>query len=127
MVQDGVETILGVQRDPVFGPAVMFGLGGIFAEALGDVVFRIAPFGEDEARRMIREIKGYRVLEGLRGRPRADQEALAKALAALSGFAAAAAERIESVDLNPFLVLPEGEGAAAVDALIVPRKKEPSS
>ncbi len=126
MVRDGVETILGVQHDPVFGPAVMFGLGGIFAEALGDVVFRIAPFGEDEAGQMIREIAGYRVLEGLRGRPRADQEALAKALAALSGFAAAAAERIESVDLNPFLVRPEGEGAVAVDALIVPRRKEPS-
>jgi acyl-CoA synthetase (NDP forming) len=127
MVADGVETILGVQRDPVFGPAVMFGLGGIFAEALGDVVFRIAPFGEDEARRMIREIAGYRILEGLRGRPPADREALAKALAALSGFAAAAGERIESVDLNPFLVRPEGRGAVAVDALIVPRRKEPSS
>ena len=124
MVRDGVETILGVQHDPVFGPAVMFGLGGIFAEALGDVVFRIAPFGEDEAWRMIREIAGYRVLEGLRGRPRADQEALARALAALSGFAAAAADRIESVDVNPFLVRPEGEGAVAVDALIVPCKKE---
>ncbi len=127
MVRDGVETILGVQHDPVFGPAVMFGLGGIFAEALGDVVFRIAPFGEDEARRMIGEIQGRAVLEGLRGRPRADQEALAKALAALSGFAAAAANRIESVDVNPFLVRPEGEGAVAVDALIVPCKKELSS
>jgi acyl-CoA synthetase (NDP forming) len=127
MVADGVETILGVQHDPVFGPAVMFGLGGIFAEALGDVVFRIAPFGEDEARRMIREIQGHRVLEGLRGRPRADQEALAKALAALSAFAAATAGRIESVDVNPFLVRPDGKGGVAVDALIVPRKMETSS
>ncbi len=126
MVTDGVETILGVQHDPVFGPAVMFGLGGIFAEALGDVVFRIAPFGEDEARRMIREIQGRAVLEGLRGRPRADLEALAKALTALSAFAAATAGQIDSVDINPFIVRPEGQGAVAVDALIIPRRTETS-
>ena len=126
MVADGVETILGVQHDPVFGPAVMFGLGGIFAEALGDVVFRIAPFGADEARRMLGEIKGHAVLGGLRGRPRADLDALAEALAALSAFAAATAGKVESVDINPFIVRPEGQGAVAVDALIVPRKTETS-
>jgi len=122
MVAGGVETILGVQRDPLFGPAVMFGLGGIFVEALDDVVFRLAPFGLDEARRMIREIKGFKVLQGLRGAPPADLEALAEALARLSALAAASAERIESIDVNPFLVLPEGQGAVALDALIVPRR-----
>ncbi len=122
MVAGGVETILGVQRDPLFGPAVMFGLGGLFVEALDDVVFRLAPFGLDEARRMIREIKGFKLLQGLRGAPPADLDALAEALARLSVLAAAGAERIESIDVNPFLVLPEGEGAVALDALIVLRR-----
>ena len=122
MVAGGVETILGVQRDPLFGPAVMFGLGGVFVEALDDVVFRLAPFGLDEARRMIREIKGFKVLQGLRGAPPADLDALAEALARLSALAATGAERIESIDVNPFLVLPEGQGAVALDALIVPRR-----
>ncbi|MEE8245747.1 MAG: acetate--CoA ligase family protein, partial [Alphaproteobacteria bacterium] len=122
MVAGGVETILGVQRDPLFGPAVMFGLGGVFVEVLGDVAFRLAPFGLDEARRMIREIKGFKVLQGLRGAPPADLEALAEALVRLSVLAAAEAVRIESIDVNPFLVLPEGRGAVALDALVVPRR-----
>ena len=124
MIAGGVETILGVQRDPLFGPAVMFGLGGVFVEALDDVTFRLAPFGIDEARRMIREVKGFKVLQGARGRPPADLEALAEALARLSVLAAAGAERIESIDVNPFLVLPEGQGALALDALIVFRRSE---
>jgi len=86
------------------------------------VVFRLAPFGLDEARRMIREIKGFKLLQGLRGAPPADLDALAEALARLSVLAAAGAERIESIDVNPFLVLPEGEGAVALDALIVLRR-----
>ena len=126
MVAGGVETILGVQHDPLFGPAVMFGLGGIFVEALGDVVFRLAPFGLDEARRMIREIRGFKVLQGLRGAPPADLEALAEALARLSVLAAAAGARVESIDVNPFLVLPQGRGAVALDALVVPRREVPS-
>ncbi|MCH8998334.1 MAG: acetate--CoA ligase family protein, partial [Proteobacteria bacterium] len=120
----GVETILGVQRDPLFGPVVMFGLGGVLVEVLGDVAFRLAPFGRDEAHRMIREIKGFKVLEGVRGAPPADLEALAEALVRLSVLAAAEAERIESIDVNPFLVLPEGQGAVALDALVVPRRKD---
>jgi acyl-CoA synthetase (NDP forming) len=121
MAAAGVETILGVQRDPLFGPAVMFGLGGVLVEVLGDVAFRLAPFGLDEAHRMIREIKGFKVLQGVRGAPPADLEALAEALVRLSVLAAAEAERIESIDVNPFLVLPEGQGAVALDALIVLR------
>ncbi|MFQ5773350.1 MAG: acetate--CoA ligase family protein [Kiloniellaceae bacterium] len=120
MAPRGIETILGVQRDPVFGPAVMFGLGGVFVEVLHDVAFRLAPFGEDEAHRMIREIKGLKVLQGVRGQPPADLDALARALARLSAFAAACADQIESIDVNPFLVLPEGQGALALDALITP-------
>ncbi len=119
MAAGGVETVLGAVCDPVFGPAVMFGLGGVFVEALKDVSFRLAPFGVDEAHRMIGEIRGRAVLDGVRGAPPADLHALADALARLSVFAAANAGRIESVDINPFVALPEGGTAA--DALIVPR------
>ncbi len=119
MAAGGVETVLGAVSDPVFGPAVMFGLGGVFVEALKDVSFRLAPFGVDEAHRMIGEIRGRAVLDGVRGAPTADLHALADALARLSVFAAANAGRIESVDINPFVALPEG--GAAADALIVPR------
>ena len=80
MVTGGVETVLGVQRDPMFGPIVMFGLGGIFVEALEDVTFRAAPFDEAEARPMIEETAAYPVLTGLRGQPPADLDAVATAL-----------------------------------------------
>ena len=104
----------------------MFGLGGILVEVLKDVSFRLAPFSVEEAHRMIREIKGYKVLEGVRGALPADIDALAQALSRLSVFAAANADKLDSIDINPFIVLPEGQGAVAVDALIVPsaRRKD---
>ena len=117
----GVECILGTRRDPVFGPLVMVGSGGVLAEVVNDVAFRKAPIDDAEAKRMIAELKGIRVLEGARGRPRCDINALAGAVAALSRFAAAHADAVESVDVNPFVVLPEGEGGLALDALIVER------
>ncbi len=119
MVNGGVETVMGVVCDPVFGPAVMFGLGGVFVEVLKDVTFRLAPFGVDEARRMIDEIQGRAMLDGVRGAPPSDIEALAEALSKLSVFAAENADSIETIDVNPFIALPEG--AIAVDALIVPK------
>ena len=119
MVGGGVETILGVQRDPVFGPIVMFGLGGIFVEVLRDVTFRAAPFDEAEAHAMIRSITGWPVLTGVRGRPACDLDALAAALSRLSRFAAANEAAVESLDVNPFLVRPEG--AVALDAALVLR------
>ncbi len=118
----GVETALGVADDPAFGPVVMFGLGGVFVEVLGDVAFRAAPFGADEARRMIDSIRGRAILDGVRGAPPADIDALADALSRLSVFAAANAGAVASIDINPFIVLPSGEGAVAADALIVPRE-----
>lgn len=121
MVSGGVETILGVKIDPVFGPAIMFGLGGVFVEVLQDVVFRLAPFGRDEALAMIAGIKGARLLQGVRGQPPADVDALADALVALSRFAADHADALESIDLNPFLVLPRGQGVVALDCLVVPK------
>lgn len=127
MVGAGVETILGIHRDPVFGPVVMFGLGGILVEVLEDVSFRVAPFDEEEAKRMVFDLKGRAILEGARGKGPYDLPALYTALARLSQFAAAHADSIESVDVNPFLVLPEGRGAVALDALIVPRNTRSES
>jgi len=121
MILAGIETILGVKRDQVFGPVVVFGLGGVFVEVLQDVTRRLAPFGVTEAHEMIREVKGYPVLEGVRGGEVGDIQALAEALSRLSVFAHENQDRIDSIDINPFLVLPAGKGALAVDALIVPR------
>jgi acyl-CoA synthetase (NDP forming) len=114
----GVECILGIHRDPVFGPVAMFGLGGIFVEVMKDVVFHRCPFGEDVAERMIRSIKGAPLLLGARGRPPADIVALARMLSRLSAFAAAAGPRLQSIDLNPVFAMPQGQGAWAADAVI---------
>jgi len=104
MLRDGIDTIIGVQMDPLFGPVVMFGLGGICVEVMRDVTFRPAPFGPKEARRMIGEIKGAAVLEGTCGRPPADVEALA--LSRLSQGAAAWRGQFTSIEINPLLVRP---------------------
>ncbi len=117
-MRDGVECILGISRDPVFGPMAMFGLGGVFVEVLKDVVFRRSPFGLDVAEEMIRSIRGAPLLLGARGRPPADIGALAEMLARLSVFAAQAGERLRSVDLNPVFAMPEGKGAFAADAVV---------
>ncbi len=119
MVSDGVETIIGVVRDPVFGPVVQFGLGGAYAETVKDVTYRIAPFGLDEARRMIDEVRGRALLDGTRGQPAADIDALAQALSQLSVYAAVYGDRIESIDINPLLVMPKGKGVFAIDALML--------
>jgi acyl-CoA synthetase (NDP forming) len=119
MVQGGIECILGAKTDPVFGPVILFGLGGIFTELLNDVALRRAPFGEETARAMIGELKGKGILEGKRGRPPADLDALARAISQLSLFAEANAETVESVEMNPLLALPSG--CLALDALIVTR------
>ena len=125
MAPKGVECIAGVHCDPVFGPVVMFGLGGVFVEVLKDVSFRLAPFGRDEALDMIREIKGYALLQGARGAPPCDVDALADALATLSRFAHARAGDFSSVEINPLLALPEGQGAVALDAVVI-RKGQPA-
>lgn len=117
-LRGGVECILGIHRDPVFGPMAMFGLGGIFVEVLRDVVFRRCPFGEDVAERMIRSIKGAPLLLGARGRKPADVQALARMLARLSVFAHQAGPGLASIDLNPVFAMPDGEGAFAADAVI---------
>ena len=125
MVSGGVEMILGVQNDPVFGPVVMLGLGGIFVEVLRDVTFRIAPFGVEEAHRMISDLRGRAMLEGARGQPPCDLDALAEALSKLSLFAAAKSAEFTSIEVNPLLVRPKGQGAAALDALILTSEAAP--
>jgi len=117
-LQGGVECILGIHRDPVFGPMAMFGLGGIFVEVLKDVVFHRCPFGPATAEAMIRSIKGAPLLLGARGRIPADVTALAEMLSRLSAFAMVAGDRLQSIDLNPVFAMPDGEGAFAVDAVI---------
>jgi acetate---CoA ligase (ADP-forming) len=118
MVADGVEVIAGVVRDPVLGPVVMAGLGGVLVEVLRDVSFRAAPFGVAEAQRMLRELRGFALLEGVRGARPADIDALAGLLSDLSRFAFVHRDRVRSIDLNPVRVLPVGEGVLALDALI---------
>ncbi|MFY0478033.1 acetate--CoA ligase family protein [Achromobacter marplatensis] len=120
MAQQGVECIAGVHGDPVFGPVVMFGLGGVFVEVLKDVSFRLAPFGRQQALSMIREIKGYALLQGARGTPPCDIDALADALVALSRFAYSRRHDISSAEINPLLALPVGQGALALDAVLIP-------
>ncbi len=115
----GVECLLGVHRDPVFGPIAAFGLGGIFVEVLRDVVFHRCPFGVEVAEGMIRSVRAAPLLLGARGRPAADIAALARMLSALSVFAAEAdpaGKRLRAIDLNPVFALPEG--AFAADAVI---------
>ena len=121
MVAGGTEVILGVNNDPLFGPAIMFGLGGIFAEVFKDVTFRLAPVTRSEAVEMIREIRAFKVLDGARGRPKADVEALADAVLRLSALAIDLRGEVAELDVNPLFVLPAGRGVKAGDALIKPR------
>ncbi len=118
MVGDGIEAILGVTNDPLFGPAVMFGLGGIFAEVLKDVSFRLAPVTPAVARDMVEEIAAYPVLAGARGRPKADVDALVDAIVRLSALAIDLKDTVSELDINPLFVFAAGRGVKAADALI---------
>jgi acyl-CoA synthetase (NDP forming) len=124
MAPPGAEVVVGLKRDPVFGPVVLVGLGGIFAEILKDVAVRPAPVDDAEALAMLRGLKAFPVLDGARGRPKADVAAAAGAIVALSRFAAQHAATVAEVDVNPLLVRPAGQGAVALDALIVPAAQE---
>ena len=116
MAPPGVEVILGMAKDPQFGPVLMFGLGGILVEVLKDVSFRLVPLTPLDARRMIREIHAFPVLQGYRGKEPADIEALEQALLKLSRFVEAHPEAKE-IDLNPVFAYPHG--VLAVDARVV--------
>jgi acyl-CoA synthetase (NDP forming) len=119
MVSGGVETVVGVARDDLFGPTVMFGLGGVFVEVLKDVTFRVPPFDRDEARRMVEEVKGFPLLTGARGRPKADVRALVDVLLKVQRLAVDLADDVAELDINPLVVMPKG--VVALDALVVCR------
>jgi acyl-CoA synthetase (NDP forming) len=119
LVTGGTETVLGVTYDPLFGPTVMFGLGGVFVEVLDDVTFRVPPFDRAEARRMVTELKGSPLLTGARGQPAADVGALVDAIMRLQRLAVDLAGEVAELDINPLVVRPKG--AVAVDALVVCR------
>lgn len=123
MAQGGTELILGTTTDPVFGPMVMVGLGGIYAEVFKDVALQTAPVTEAQATAMLRSLKTFALLDGARGRPHADVASAARAVAALSRFAVAHAGTVAQIDINPLVVLDEGKGAHALDALLVPHTK----
>lgn len=121
MVKGGREVLLGMSRDPQFGPLVAFGLGGIYVEALKDVSFRVAPFSRKEAEEMIREIRSFPLLEGVRGEPPADFEAMVDALLKISRLVTDFPEIVE-LDVNPLMVFDEGHGAMAIDMRLVLRE-----
>jgi acyl-CoA synthetase (NDP forming) len=121
MVEDGLDTIVGVVNDATFGPVVALGLGGVFAETLRDVTYRIAPFDIATARAMIGELRGAALFDGVRGQPPRDVTALAETLSRVSELAWALRERLAELDINPLLVRPVGNGVVAADALIVLR------
>lgn len=118
MIGPGAELIVGTRRDPLFGPLVMVGLGGVTAELFRDVAIRLAPVDEMEAERMLRQLKSFALLDGWRGAPKADLAAATKAIAAISRLAAANADRIETIEVNPLRVLDAGKGAIALDAVV---------
>ena len=116
MARPGVEVIIGMSTDAQFGPVIMFGLGGVFVEILKDVSFRIVPLEKRDAREMIREIKGYPLLEGYRGQEPVDVDNLEKLVLAVSDFVEKNPE-IEELDINPIYAY--SDGAVAVDARII--------
>ncbi|WP_213953332.1 acetate--CoA ligase family protein [Variovorax sp. dw_954] len=120
MVGDAHELILGVNNDPLFGPAVMVGFGGIYAEVMKDVSFRIAPLVRSEAEAMLRELRAFPILDGARGRARADIDAVVDTLMHLSALAIDLRDVVHELDINPLFVKKAGEGVRAGDALARP-------
>ena len=116
MVKGSREFVIGLSRDPQFGPCVMFGLGGIFTEALKDVTFRVAPLSKEDALEMIDEIKTKKMLGEFRGSPTVDREVLAKALVGI-GELGMSCDSIAEIDINPLIIC--GDKPGAVDALVV--------
>jgi hypothetical protein len=117
LIIDAVEMIVPTQDDPVFGLIVTVGLGGVFVEVTRDVVFR-GPIGVEKAHAMLDEMRGRKILAALRGRPAADVDALAEAISRLSVFGSANSGRFSTIEINPLLVRPPGQGCLMADALV---------
>lgn len=118
MVPEGVEILVGMNRDPQFGPLVTFGLGGIYVETLKDVTFRIAPFSRLEAEQMLKEIRTHALLDGVRGQPAVDKTAIVDTLLRIGQLVQDFPEIVE-LDINPLIVYPEGQGAISIDMRLV--------
>jgi acetyltransferase len=122
MVPGGIEAIVGISRDPQFGPVILCGIGGVFVEVVRDVARGIPPIGRRQAEAMLRELKGYPVLNGARGGPKRDVNGLIDVLVRVSEFACDTGDLIDELDINPLMVLEDGKGVRAVDALLVLRR-----
>ncbi len=118
MILSGEEVILGIKRDPSFGPIIMFGLGGLYVEIFKDVSFRVAPIDEIIADSMIRQIKSYKILDGIRGKTPRDIAAIRECLMRLSQLALDCPQ-IKELDINPLIVLEEFKGSFVADARIL--------
>jgi acetyltransferase len=118
MAGAGVEMILGVKRDPLFGPVVLCGFGGILVEVLKDVAVALPPISRAQARDMLKRLRGFSILTGVRGKPPADVEALCDAIVGVARLATALGDQLLGLDINPLIVLPKGQGAIAVDAVV---------
>lgn len=121
MVEQGVEMVVGVTQDELFGPTVTVGLGGVLVEVLRDTAVRVPPFGEDQARAMLGELRGRALLDGVRGMPPADTDALVEVVLRVQRMALELSDDLAELDINPLVVLPRGQGAVALDALAVCR------
>ncbi|MEU9029965.1 acetate--CoA ligase family protein [Streptomyces sp. NPDC048383] len=121
MVERGVEMVVGVTQDDLFGPTVTVGLGGVLVEVLRDAAVRVPPFGEDQARTMLTELRGHPLLEGVRGAPPADVDALVEVILRVQRMALELGDELSELDINPLMVLPRGQGAVALDALAICR------
>ncbi|MFF3487449.1 acetate--CoA ligase family protein [Streptomyces sp. NPDC002701] len=117
LVEPGVEMVVGVTHDDLFGPTVTVGLGGVLVEVLRDTAVRVPPFGEEQARSMLGELRGRALLDGVRGRPPADLDALVEVVLRVQRMALELDAELSELDINPLVVLPRGQGAVALDAL----------
>ncbi|MCX3286722.1 acetate--CoA ligase family protein [Streptomyces sp. NEAU-H22] len=121
MVEQGVEMVVGVAHDDLFGPTVTVGLGGVLVEVLRDTAVAVPPFGEEQARDMLAGLRGRALLDGVRGRPAADLDALVEVVLRVQRMALELGDQLAELDINPLMVLPHGQGAVALDALAVCR------
>jgi acetyltransferase len=126
MIGDGTEVMIGMSQDPQFGPTIAFGLGGIFVEVLKDISLRVAPLSTSDAEQMVKEIKGYQILQGARGKKPSDVPAIVDVLLRISRLAQDCRDIITEIDINPLIVFDQGRGVKAADALVVLKTPEPN-
>ncbi|MGA4539933.1 acetate--CoA ligase family protein [Uniformispora flossi] len=120
-VDKGVEMVVGISHDELFGPTVTVGLGGIFVEVFDDIAIGVPPFGPHEVRRMLGELRGLKCLQGMRGQPPADLDALVDVVMRVQRMALELGDDLAELDINPLMVMPRGGGTVALDALAIPR------